>query len=225
MSNILVVAPHPDDETLGLGGTIIKNIEKGNHVCWLIITGMTESAGYTWEEINRRTCDIEKVAEHYQFEKVYQLNFPAAQLNYGLLGKLIKQVGHIVKEIEPEELYLPYPKDIHSDHYFVFEAMKATSKWFRYPSVKRILCYETLSETNFGLSAVSGNTFIPNVYEDITPYFKEKLKAMNIYVSEIGSHPFPRSEDSIVALATLRGSECGCSFAEAFMLLKEIRCE
>ena len=225
MSNILVVAPHPDDETLGLGGTIIKNIEKGNCVYWLVVTGMTELSGYSKQQINQRDRDIEKIADYYNFEKVFQLRFPAAQLNYGVLGNLIKQVGQVVKEIEPEEIFLPYPKDIHSDHFFVFEAMKATSKWFRYPYVKRILCYETLSETNFCLSAVSGSTFIPNVYEDITPYFKGKLEAMNIYASEISSHPFPRSEDSLVAQAKLRGSECGCSFAEAFMLLKEIRCE
>lgn len=225
MSNILVVAPHPDDETLGLGGTIIKNMEKGNRVYWLIVTGMTESAGYTRQQIDQRACDIGKVADYFHFENVLQFNFPAAQLNYGVLGNLINKVGQAVKEIEPEEIFLPYPKDVHSDHYFVFEAMKATSKWFRYPSVKRILCYETLSETNFCLGAVSGSAFTPNVYEDITPYFDGKMAAMNIYASEMGVHPFPRSEKSITALATLRGAECGCSYAEAFMLLKEIRCE
>ena len=225
MSNILIVAPHPDDETLGLGGTIAKLVAKGHSVYWLIITGMTESGGFSKEQIERRNQEIANVANYYNLEKVFRLDYPATQLNYSILGELISKVGKIVNNIEADEVYLPCPFDVHSDHYFTFEAMKAITKWFRYASIRRILCYETLSETNFNLPDIGKGNFVPNVYEDITPFINNKIEAMNIFASELGDHPFPRSQKAIESLAILRGSECGCKYAEAFMLLKEIRHE
>lgn len=225
MSNILVVAPHPDDETLGMGGTITKLIERGHNVYWLIITVMTEAGGFSEQQIAKRAVEISNVAEYYNFKGVFQFNYPATQLNFGILGDLIKSVSDVVKSMEPEEIFVPSPFDVHSDHFFVFEAMKATSKWFRFPTVKRILCYETLSETNFALGNANSGHFVANVYEDITPYLTRKKEAMSIYDSELDEHPFPRSKTAIEALAMLRGSECGCKEAEAFMLLKEIHHE
>ena len=222
MSNILIVAPHPDDETLGLGGTIAKLVSKGHSLYWLIVTGMTQTDGFSAEQIQNRNKEIDNISNYYKFKAVFRLDYPTTQLNYNILGELITDVGKIVKSIVPDVIYLPCPFDVHSDHYFVFEAMKAVSKWFRYPSVKKILCYETLSETNFNMPSAGKGYFIPNVYEDITPFLDRKVQAMQIYPSEINQHPFPRSIQAIEALAVLRGSECGCKYAEAFMLLKEI---
>ena len=115
---------------------------------------------------------------------------------------------------------IPSFSDAHSDHRVVSEAVISSSKWFRLKGIKRILSYETLSETSFGLSR--GNNFNPNVFIDISPFLKQKIKVMNIYKSELGLPPFPRSEENIKALATIRGSESGYLAAEAFELLKEV---
>ena len=80
---------------------------------------------------------------------------------------------------------------------------------------------ETLSETEFA-PALKEDSFIPNVYVDISEFFEKKLKIMRIFKTELGDHPFPRSERNLKALATLRGATAGCKYAEAFMLLKEI---
>ena len=80
---------------------------------------------------------------------------------------------------------------------------------------------ETLSETEFALS-MKEESFVPNVYVDISEFFEKKLEIMRIYESELGDHPFPRSERNLKALATLRGATAGCEYAESFMLLKEI---
>ena len=80
---------------------------------------------------------------------------------------------------------------------------------------------ETLSETDFAPS-IKKESFIPNTFIDISRYMKKKIQIMKVYKSEIKKHPFPRSEKSIRALATFRGSSSGCKFAESFMLLKEI---
>ena len=221
MSNILIVAPHPDDETLGCGGTIAKAVARGDSVYWLIVTCMEEGVGFSKNQIEKRRLEIQQINRLYQFKDMIQLNFPAANLNEGNKGKLIEQVGDFVDRLKIHTIYLPYKNDIHSDHKFVYEAIIAVSKWFRHKSVKRILCYETVSETNFSSNGI-GEAFSPNVYEDITSTLNDKLLAMNVYSSEIGEHPFPRSIEAIKALAVLRGSECGCIYAEAFMLLKEI---
>ena len=82
-----------------------------------------------------------------------------------------------------------------------------------------MLAYETLSETDFGLG--TSQAFRPNVFVDIGPYLSDKLQAMNIYASEVGNFPFPRSHEAIQALATLRGAASGFKAAEAFELLRE----
>jgi N-acetylglucosamine malate deacetylase 1 len=118
--------------------------------------------------------------------------------------------------------YLPFPGDVHSDHEVVFDACVACSKSFRYPFIRRILAYETLSETEFGISPeVSG--FRPNLWVDISSYMVQKIEIMKMYEGEMGEHPFPRSERNIRALATVRGARSGQQSAEAFMILEELR--
>jgi LmbE family N-acetylglucosaminyl deacetylase len=80
---------------------------------------------------------------------------------------------------------------------------------------------ETLSETEFAPSTKE-DSFIPNVFVDISEYFEKKIEIMKVFESEIAPHPFPRSERNLRAIATFRGATCGCEYAESFMLLKEI---
>ena len=80
---------------------------------------------------------------------------------------------------------------------------------------------EILSETEFA-PGVKEDAFTPNSFVDISNYIDKKIEIMKIFKSEIGEHPFPRSERNLRALATLRGATCGCEYAESFMLLKEI---
>ena len=81
---------------------------------------------------------------------------------------------------------------------------------------------ETLSETEFAPSTKE-DSFIPNVFIDISEFFEKKIEIMKVFESEISEHPFPRSIRNLEALATLRGSTAGCEYAESFVLLKEIK--
>ncbi|ABC44955.1 PIG-L deacetylase family protein [Salinibacter ruber] len=220
MSTVLVIAPHPDDETLGCGGTILRHVEQGDTVYWLIVTHILEEFGFEAERIEQREQEIERVAGHYSIEQPINLKFPTTRLDAQPMNALVDAIGNAFQEIEPELVYTPYRNDIHTDHAVVFDAVTSCTKWFRYPSVQRVLAYETLSETEFTLNPdVSG--FQPNVFIDITGKVEEKIGIMRIYDSEIGEHPFPRSESAIRARATLRGSTAGFDAAEAFMLLRE----
>ena len=80
---------------------------------------------------------------------------------------------------------------------------------------------ETLSETEFAPSPKE-DSFIPNMFVDITDFIERKIEIMKIYKSEIGACPFPRSERNVRALATFRGATAGCEYGESFMILKEI---
>jgi LmbE family N-acetylglucosaminyl deacetylase len=215
----IVVAPHPDDEVLGSAGTILRRKAEGAEVAWLIVTGMKTESGWTEEQIGKRAAEIEKIKAFFQFDEVFQLNFPPAGLNSTLMGDLINAISHVFQSYQPEEVLVPHPSDVHSDHRYVFDAVTSCSKWFRYPYIKRILAYETLSETGFALKV--SQPFIPTVFINITPYLDEKLQAMDIYASELGDFPFPRSHSAICALAHFRGALSGFEAAEAFELLSE----
>ena len=137
------------------------------------------------------------------------------------MSELISKISSIFKEVQPNILYLPFKSDVHSDHRKVFEASFACTKTFRYPFIKKIYMMETLSETEFA-PTTKEDSFIPNVFVDISEFIDKKLEIMKHFESEIGKHPFPRSLENIKALATFRGATSGVMYAESFMLLKEI---
>lgn len=221
MGTILVAAAHPDDETLGCGGTLLRHRAAGDTVHWLIATDMTPEVGGTPERVAERNREIEAVAKHFGFAGVHRLGFPAARLDVAPRADLVAAVSRVVNAVAPDTLYVPFRDDIHSDHAALADACAASSKWFRHPSVRRVRAYETLSETEFQI-APDAAAFRPNLVLDIAAHLDGKLAAMRLYKSEIGAFPFPRSEEAIRALAMLRGSTAGCKAAEAFMTLREI---
>jgi LmbE family N-acetylglucosaminyl deacetylase len=155
----------------------------------------------------------------FGFDEVFTLNFPTTQLDSIPMSDLVAGVSDAFRSFEPEEVFVPHPSDVHTDHRVVFNAVASCTKWFRYPSVKRVLAYETLSETDFGMG--TDQAFRPNVFVNIEHFLNDKLRAMDIYASELGEFPFPRSHEAIRALATLRGAASGFKAAEAFELLRE----
>jgi LmbE family N-acetylglucosaminyl deacetylase len=215
----IIIAPHPDDEVLGAGGTLLRRKAEGATVAWLIVTGITPELGWSEEKIKQRADEINQVTALFGFNAVFQLNFPTTQLDQVPMCDLVTAISNVFKTFEPEEVFVPHPADVHTDHRMVFDAVASCTKWFRYPSVKRVVAYEALSETDFGLGTEQG--FRPNVFVNIEPYLDDKLRAMNIYASELGKFPFPRSHEAIRALATLRGAASGFKAAEAFELLRE----
>lgn len=221
MNRVLVVAVHPDDETLGCGGTLLKHKKLGDKIFWLIVTSMKPEKGFSRERICRREREIAKVAGLYRFDGVYHLDLPAVELDCISRDALIKSIGTIFHKVKPNTVYLPFMGDAHSDHRIVFDAAYSCTKVFRYPSIKKVLMMETLSETEFA-SCISKNSFKPNYFSDITKFLRNKIGIMKVFKGEMGRHPFPRSAKNIEALATFRGGMSGCAYAEAFMLLREI---
>ncbi|HVZ45354.1 MAG TPA: PIG-L deacetylase family protein [Ramlibacter sp.] len=218
-NRILVVAPHADDELLGCGGTLLRRRDEGVEVDWLLVTGMSAAAGYAADRVARRAEEIAQVAAQVGFRKVTQLGFAPTRLDAQPLGTLVQRIGEAIEEAQPSEIFVPSPSDVHSDHRVVFDAVAGCAKWFRYPSVRRVLAYETLSETDFALDP--GAAFRANVFVDISAQIERKLELLAIYASELAAFPFPRSVEAVRALAQVRGAASGFAAAEAFQLLRE----
>jgi len=215
---VLVLAPHPDDETLGAGGTLLRAARSGRPVHWLIATKMRAEDGWPADKMQKREAEIKAVAEAYGFAGVHILPFPAARLDTLPTGDLVAAIGKIVREVAPEIILLPHRGDAHSDHAAVHDAGAACAKWFRYPSVRWTLVYETLSETDAAVQ--DSEQFHPDVFVDIAEHLEEKLRITSLFGDEIQPFPFPRSLEALRALAQTRGVACGTTAAECFMLLR-----
>jgi LmbE family N-acetylglucosaminyl deacetylase len=221
MSKVIIISAHPDDETLGAGGTILKHKEIGDEVHWLIVTNVFESEGFSNERVLSRKQEIEEVSRLYSFNKVYNIGYPTMKLNDTILFELVNKISHIFQELEPEIIYVMNRSDAHSDHRIVFDAVMSCTKSFRYPYVKKVLMYECLSETEFA-PILPERVFQPNYFVDISNFIEKKIEIMKIFDSELGDHPFPRSIKNIEALATFRGATVGVLYAEAFQMIKYI---
>jgi len=155
----LVIAPHPDDEILGCGGTLLRRKSEGADLGWLIITSASEQDGWPAEQVKQRESEIAEIAKLVGFSQVYNLRLASARLDQLPMRNLIDQFYSVFKSFQPEEVFLPHWSDVHTDHRIVFDVAAASTKWFRCPFVRRILSYETISETDLGLRAVLKSFF------------------------------------------------------------------
>ena len=213
----LIVAPHPDDEVLGVGGTILKYKQLGHSVGWLIITKTEKELNWEDSQIKKRKKELKLIQSFFNFDSVFNLNLPTTKLDSLPFSDIVQKISKVLEVFQPTDLFIPHLGDIHSDHQIVHRATISCTKWFRHPYIKKTLAYETLSETDLG------EGFFPNVFIDISNFLDLKIKAMKIYQSEVKSFPFPRSAEAIKALAKFRGSSSGFKAAEAFKLIKERR--
>ncbi|AEF17896.1 LmbE family protein [Thermoanaerobacterium xylanolyticum LX-11] len=216
---LMVVSPHPDDETLGAGGTILRYKKNGYKIAWLNFTDKKEEYGYSITEVNKRTSQINNVIKSYDFDYFYNLKLQPSGLDKYHKKDLIEEVSNIIRQIEPNRIILPYKYDVHSDHKVVFDVLNSCTKVFRFPFIKCVLMMEIPSESDY---ANPDNGFVPNYFINITDFIENKIKILNIYDDEIKEHPFPRSEDSVKSLALIRGCASGFRYAEGFRILKFI---
>ncbi|MBT4732872.1 PIG-L family deacetylase, partial [Candidatus Woesearchaeota archaeon] len=163
VNKVLVVAVHPDDETLGCGGTLLKHKANGDEIHWLIATDIAELEGIDKSVVDERNTEIKEVEKLYSFNSVYKLGLSTTKVDEYHISELITKISSVVNEIKPNIIYLPFKGDVHSDHKYIFDAAYSCTKSFRYPFVKKIYMMEALSETEFSLSTKE-DSFVPNVF-------------------------------------------------------------
>ncbi len=221
MNKILVIAPHADDEILGCGGTMIKNIKEGNEVYVCIIT-KGYSPLYSAERIELNRKDTIACHKAIGVKKTFYLDLPATQLETVPRSELNGKIMEVIRKLIPDEVYIPHWGDMQKDHRMVAEACMVALRPKYMPQVKRIYSYETMSETAWNAPNIQ-NEFIPNVYVDVSETLEDKKKALSYYKLQVGKFPDARSLESIDALARYRGTIANMIAAEAFMLIRELR--
>ena len=217
-SNILVIAPHPDDEILGLGGTIKKLSNQGHQITILIVAGHLPPL-YK-EEIFR--VHKQQALEAHKIVGVHEsifLEIPATFVKDQTVAELNGKIFEVVKNIQPKIVFLPFP-DRHIDHKVIFEStMVAIRPLHEGTCIEFAASYEVLSETHWNAPAIEP-CFNPNITIDITDYIETKLSALACFKDEIMPFPGPRSIEAVEALAKFRGTQAGFAYGESLQLIR-----
>ncbi len=214
----LVIAPHPDDEILGVGGTIAKHAAAGDAVTVLTISGHMPPL-YTDEQYRLTLAEGKRAHAVVGVGRAIYLDIPATMVGAEPVHILNGRINDVVREIAPTIVLVPYP-DRHVDHRVVFEsAMVATRPVGPGAAIRLVAAYETLSETHWNAPHIEPN-FTPNWVCDITAHLDQKLAALRCYESQIPAFPHPRSVEAVMALATFRGTQAGFAHGEALHLVR-----
>ena len=210
--NILVLAAHPDDEAIGMGGTIKKLSKKNNiHLC-VLTEGV--SAQYNDKKmILERKNQCKKSGKILGIKSYTFLDFPDMKLDSIPHLEINKKLEKIISKFKPKIVYSPPLHDLNNDHRLVFNSALVATRHFS-SSVKQLLSYEFPGPVK--------QPFRPTVYQNIEKEFSYKLKAFKMYKSEVMKFPHPRSIEAIENLAIQRGVECSLKKAEAFQLIRNI---
>lgn len=222
--NILVFAPHPDDEILGVGGVMARAIDEGHKVYVCIVTKGKAPVYIEDEETQKLPhslyYEIQKAHGFLGVTKTFYLQHPAVMLETVPRYQLNKSISDVINEVKPEVIFMPHFGDMQKDHKLTAEAIMVAVRPRGEHIVRKVYSYETLSETEWNVPH-SRNAFVANTFISIEGCLDKKLEAMKCYTSQLSGFPEPRSLEAVEALAKLRGSTSGFKAAEAFTLIRE----
>ena len=213
----LIIAPHPDDETLGVGGTIAKMIKNNIDVTVVIVSGHLPPLYQKKEfEITQKECL--KSMKILGVKKIHFLKIPATKIHEIPVSDLNNQIQKYFNLCKPDAVFIPFP-DRHIDHRTIFKSTMVCARPNKQNTIKLLLCYETLSETHWNADSIEPN-FFPNFFVNIEKEIKQKIKAIKCYKSQINN--MARSINAVNALSIFRGSQNFVKNAEAFKLIRYI---
>jgi len=210
--DIVILAAHPDDEVLGMGGTI-KKLSKNNKIHLCVISEGASAQYSNPNMIKKRKEYCKKSGKIIGISSYDFLDFPDMKLDSIPSLEINKELEKIIQKYKPKIVYTTPHNDLNKDHQIVYESSLIVTRPHSSP-VKRILNYE--------IPGLVQTSFVPNVYIEISKQISSKIKAFKCYKSELRDFPHPRSIKSIKALAVKRGMESALKCAESFKLIKSI---
>lgn len=219
-NNLLILAPHPDDEVLGCGG-IIRKYSSSKNVYIVVATKGSEKM-YSADKIKNIRMESKKAHNILGVKETVFFDFPAPFLDTISIAEISNSIHKIIIKLEVDTLFLPHMGDIHNDHKVIFEAGLVAARPVNNCPVMNIYAYETISETEWS-APFQCQAFIPTHFEDISNEYDFKIQAISCYKSQIKEFPNSRSKENIEALAIHRGATVGYKYAEAFMTIRTLR--
>tara|TARA_B100000242_G_scaffold285592_1_gene250235 strand:- start:3617 stop:4291 length:675 start_codon:yes stop_codon:yes gene_type:complete len=218
---ILIVVAHPDDETIGCGGYIYKNIKEGNKVyCASFTNGIDARENYKKKDIKDRSLAAKKVSKILKFKWVLMENFPDNKLDIVPLIKIIKKIEVIKKKIKPDIILTHYPYDLNIDHQIISQAVCTAFRPLKNETWSDLFFFEVASATDY--NPKFHNKFDPNLFINIEKEWKKKEEALRAYGKEVSKTRTSRSIKNIKKLNQLRGIQNGLNIVEAFFYSKKI---
>ena len=217
---VLAIAPHPDDEILGCGGTLARLVDEGGEVTIAVATTGKQPA-FPPEQVKQVQDEMRRAHAVIGVKDTRLLDLPAAALDTIPTSDCNAPFADLVDALEPDTLLLPFVGDIHMDHQLTFLAAMVAARPRHNAAPRQIMCYETVSETNW-YAAPTTPAFVPNVFVDISKTIDRKLDAFAEFRSQVRAFPDERSHETLRALAAVRGSCVHLRAAEAFMHVRSI---
>ena len=198
---VLVIAAHPDDESLGMGGTIHRLVQAGYTLHVLFLSSGVGSRDTNREDNAARLAAANRALNLLGCSHVSVGDFPD---NY---------IESKVDEVQPSMIFTNFHSDLNVDHRLTAEASIVAARPKPNISVNELYFYEVLSSTGWQFGA---KQFLPTYFIDISESISQKEAALFAYATEMDESPSARSYNSVKALARHRGNFIGFEYAEAF---------
>ena len=233
--NVLIVVAHPDDEVLGMGGTMLKHALKSDKVYVVYLTGgITSRRSVNYKnmpryylnkneqkkiekQINELKKDSKNACQILKVQKQKFYDFPDNEMDTVPLLKIIKVIENEIDEIKPYRVYTNNYGDLNIDHKIVFNATLTACRPFS-SYVKELICFEVPSSTEWNYPT----NFNPNYFVNINSYLTKKIKAFSMYKNEKRKFPHPRSAENLRINAKKWGVVSGINAAEAFEIIRMV---
>ena len=218
--NILVVSAHPDDEVLGLGGTLARHVQQ-HDVVYPAIFADASQVRYSEEKRKDLKSACLKSCAELGAQPPEFLGFPDQKLDTYSQIDLTKAIEELIVKYHCEVVYTHHVGDINRDHQLLHEATLVATRPKPGGIVRRVLSYSVPSSTEWA-PFFPGRSFVPNWFVDIAATLPQKIRALAHYSSETPPYPHPRSLEAVENQAKFWGSSVGFEYAEPFMLMRNL---
>ena len=224
---VAIIAAHPDDEVLGMGGTISKHTKNGDTVNILFLSDGDTGRDKKYikkkrdKEIKLRKESAEKVGKLLKINSIEFEDYPNLRMDKYSVLEITQKIEKRLKKWKSQIIYTHHSSDTNIDHNICHKATIIACRPLPKSSIKSIRCFEILSSTEYSVSNF-GTNFSPNLFVDVTKHKKKKIECLKAYDYELRPYPFPRSIKVVEAQLTIRGSQVGLEAAEAFMEVRSI---
>lgn len=219
IENALVIAAHPDDEVLGVGGTMRLLKDVGVKVTVLIVTdGSTTQYPGDTDILNQKRQETYNANKILKTDRIEFWDYPDMRLDTVEHIDLNCSLEKFITENKFDTVFSHHNGDVNLDHQMVFRSVLVATRPTPSQTVNNLFTYQVNSSSEWG-ARLPERKFLPNIYFDISHTVEDKLKALETYKSELRPYPHPRSLEAVEARDKVTGSEIGCKYAEAFQLL------